>query len=381
MVSPRAMMLQIESPPPSRYTLTMGAGLLEKLSSVLQLSGFSKVAILTEEHVAPHWLETVQRGLGEEVPYFVTRAGENHKTLASLEAIWSWMTEIGLDRRSVLLNLGGGLLGDLGGFAASCFMRGIAFVQLPTTLLSQVDASVGGKVGINFQGLKNLLGSFQQPHAVVMDVRSFSTLSRREFLSGFAEILKHGLIRERSYFEEVSSSPILSTLKGPADQLLGELSEEQERHLIGWIERSCMIKADVVQRDEREGGLRKLLNFGHTVGHAFETTSYVAGHPLLHGEAVGLGMIVEAEIARLAGFLEDDAVGQIEAALEHVGLPTKLPFFPEDGILWPAMRADKKNVGGAMHWTLLKSLGEGIFDQRVEDTVVEAALERVRGER
>ncbi len=358
------------------YDLTVGAGILESLSSWLDVRGFSHIAVLTDTHVGPLWLEAVERGLGRSLPAWAMPAGEEHKTLASMEAIWLWMADMGMDRKSLLLNLGGGLVGDVGGFAASCYMRGVAFAQLPTTLLAQVDASVGGKVGINFLGLKNLLGSFQQPYAVCMDIRTFSTLPQRAFLAGVAEILKHGLIRDRGYFEEVAGFDFGVFCAG-CGGVVGPLEASVERVLVDWIERSCAIKADIVEADERESGVRKLLNFGHTVGHALETLSYTTDAPLLHGEAVGLGMIVEAEIAHLSGFLEASVVDAIAAALERVGLPTRLSFFPDNAALWSAMRADKKNVGAAIHWTLLRAVGEGVFDQFVREAIVEAALQRV----
>lgn len=359
------------------YDLVIGAGILESLPSWLDLRRFSQVAVLTDTNVGPLWLEAVERGAGRSLPVWSMRAGEEHKTLVSLEGIWSWMADIGMDRNSLLLNLGGGLVGDVGGFAASCYMRGVAFAQLPTTLLAQVDASVGGKVGINFRGLKNLLGAFQQPCAVGMDIRTFATLPRRAFLAGVAEMLKHGLIRDRAYFEEIAAYEF-GALGAKEGDVLGDWSEVAEQTWVDWIDRSCAIKAAIVEADERESGLRKLLNFGHTVGHALETLSYTADAPLLHGEAVGLGMIVEAEIARMAGFLEEGVVDTLVAVLERVGLPTRLGFLLDDGALWSAMRADKKNVRGAMRWTLLQSMGEGVFDQRVEDAVVEAALQRIR---
>jgi len=357
--------------------LVIGAGILESLSSWLDLRGFSQVAVLTDTNVGPLWLEAVERGAGRSLPVWSMRAGEEHKTLVSLEGIWSWMADIGMDRKSLLLNLGGGLVGDVGGFAASCYMRGVAFAQLPTTLLAQVDASVGGKVGINFRGLKNLLGAFQQPCAVGMDIRTFATLPRRAFLAGVAEMLKHGLIRDRAYFEEIAAYEF-GALGAKEGEALGELGDVAEQTWVDWIDRSCAIKAAIVEADERESGLRKLLNFGHTVGHALETLSYTADAPLLHGEAVGLGMIVEAEIASIAGFLDEGVVDTLVGTLERVGLPTRLGFLLDDGALWSAMRADKKNVRGAVRWTLLRSMGEGVFDQRVEDAVVEAALQRIR---
>jgi 3-dehydroquinate synthase len=344
------------------YAIWMGVDIIEQMGEIVEWKGISKVGILSDTQVAPLWLERLQSALPLASSAYLVEAGEASKELGILAGIWSWMQAEGMDRESVLLNLGGGMIGDLGGFAAACYLRGIRFLQIPTSLLAQVDASVGGKTGINLNGYKNHLGAFQQPWAVCIDTRYLTTLPQRERAAGMAEVLKHGLIADAAYFEEIAAWA-------------------HERNTPeGWlpmIRRSCEIKAQIVQADERESGRRKALNLGHTLGHAFESLSHDAGMPLLHGEAVGLGLLAEAQIAHLRGDLHERDVEAIKAALLRHQLPTRLPFSLDRAAMWRYLMADKKASGGRIGWVLLKQLGLCCIDQSVAPQLVEQAIESV----
>lgn len=355
--------LTLSSEQDPSYTIFFGHEEIAQFAQHIDISNYSRVAVISDTNVSPHWSAALTRALPIPHDTFVLPAGETNKTLSTLSTIWTSFQEMGLDRRSLVLNLGGGVIGDMGGFAASTYMRGIDFIQLPTTLLSQVDASVGGKVGINFSGVKNLLGTFQQPKAVFIDVATLRTLPLREFRSGFAEIVKHGLIQDEAYFQQLGHTPP---------------TPEDTETLLSWIKRSCEIKADVVQRDVREGGLRKILNFGHTIGHAIESHALHTTTPLLHGEAIALGMIAEAEISRSLGYIPASLVEHIEHTLQTLGLPTRLSSPYPRAVLEDMMLADKKNHRGTIRWTLLKRCGEAIFDQEVEDHHIDTALQRIQ---
>ncbi len=346
-----------------RYPIWIGHHLLHRLEELFNLDRYSNVTILSDTQIAPHWLAELRSGTLKDTGVCLLPPGESHKTMEAVQQIWSHLHKEGCDRHSLLLNLGGGVIGDLGGFAASTYMRGIDFLQIPTTLLSQVDASVGGKVGCNFAGVKNLVGAFNQPQGVLIDTELLRTLPQREYQSGWGEIIKHALIQDREYLDE-----ILAFKAGPPSS---------GSPLAAIIERSCRLKAAVIEQDEKESGLRKILNFGHTVGHALESLSHQTGQPLLHGEAVGLGMIAEAEISVASGYLQPSDVLLVEQALQHFNLPLRI----DEPIPWRALRAqmltDKKNVKGQMRWTLLAEVGQAIFDVQVEEDLVEQSVQRL----
>jgi len=340
------------------YPIFIGVGLLEKINSLIGITKYSKAVIVTDRNIPSSLVQNLQSALPIENSIVVLDSGEQNKDLDNVKEVWKILKDQGFDRKSLVINLGGGVIGDIGGFAASTFMRGIDFLQIPTTLLAQADASVGGKVGINFLGIKNLIGTFQQPIAVIIDVNTLSTLPQREFISGFAEIIKHGLIADEKYFKSV-------TAKKPQD-----FSQEE---LIEIIEKSCQIKVQFVSQDEKEGGRRKLLNFGHTIGHAVEALSQKTNHPLLHGETISIGMIVEGKISNLLDLLSDEEYKRLEQAIIHAGLPTETSGIKVHEIL-EKIKSDKKNEKGNTNWTLLKGIGKAIYNQKVEDLIVRKVL-------
>ncbi|MCB0339281.1 MAG: 3-dehydroquinate synthase [Bdellovibrionales bacterium] len=342
-----------------RYPIHIGSGALKQLPKIIDFSRYSSIVVITDDNLSKHWLAQLEEVLPEKAIAIVLAAGEFHKTIETVQQVWQKLAESESDRRSIILNLGGGVIGDLGGFVASTFMRGLDFVQIPTTLLAQVDASVGGKVGVNFAGVKNLVGSFAPPLAVCIDVDTLATLPLRQYRSGFAEVIKHGLIRDKAYFDLVSARTPDSF--GTED-------------LVRIVRRSCELKAEVVEKDERESGLRKILNFGHTIGHALEALSLSNGTPMLHGEAIGIGMVAEARISVLTKRISEVDLLQIEATLRNYELPTRMPFQLHLSDVLEKIKSDKKNIAGAAKWTLLERIGEASYDCAVDPQIVIDAI-------
>lgn len=335
----------------------IGTNLLADLATICQLAQYTNLFILTDEKIAEAVLPLVNN-LPKEPVIIRINAGEKEKTIDTVQYIWKKLQEHKCDRKSLLINLGGGVVGDMGGFVASTYMRGIPFIQVPTTLLAQVDASIGGKVAINFNGIKNLIGTFQQPKAVIIDTKTLDSLPDREFLSGFAEIIKHGLIADKEYFLQVTS-------KKPR-----EFSQEE---LATIIARSVEIKQSIAENDPTEMGQRKLLNFGHTIGHAIESIAQNTNKPLLHGEAVSIGMAAEARLSEANGLLSSADTLLIKTSLEKAGLPVVYHIENKD-LLLEKMQADKKNTGGKIMWTLLQQIGKGIYNQELSKEFIETEI-------
>lgn len=343
------------------YPIFIGKNLLTRISKMYQLEEYSKIIILTDKNIAPHLLNDILESLPKNTTSFILSPGEKEKNIDSLQHIWKHLLQSGADRKSLMINLGGGVIGDIGGFAASTYMRGIDFINIPTTILAQVDESVGGKTGFDFADIKNLIGTFNQPKAVIIDVNTIKTLPKREFISGFAEIIKHGIIKDKNYFKQVTS-------KRPLDFTQDEL--------IDIIKISCEIKASVIENDEKEKGLRKLVNFGHTIGHAVETISLETDEPLLHGEAVSIGMVAESYLSYQKGLLMYTEYEAIRDALLLSGLPTTIPNFQIDKLI-KKMKSDKKNQNGKINFTLIKNIGEGIINQIIDEETIRNTLSQL----
>lgn len=337
----------------NQYKVYIGSGILKKVSKLFNLDNFSKVIVIADKNIPTKYL-------GQFEKIFIP-SGEQSKNIETVELIWKKMLGLGCDRKTLIINLGGGVIGDMGGFAASCYMRGIKFLQVSTTLLSAVDASVGGKLGVDFGSVKNLIGLFNQPVGVIVDVDTFDSLPDREFISGFGEIIKHGIIADTDYFKLVTS-------KKPR-----EFSKEE---LVGIIKRSCEIKAQIILKDEKEEGNRKLLNFGHTIGHALEGCSLDTDNPLLHGEAVSIGMVAEAKISEELGLINEDIVNTIKKVLINTGLPITYSGYDRDKFL-SLLYKDKKAEKGKINWTLIKGLGDAAINQEVAENLVEKSLQYI----
>jgi 3-dehydroquinate synthase len=327
------------------YPIAIGRGLLDDADLLNRhIGGSGKVAIVTNTTVAPLYLDKVAgplRAAGREVVPIVLRDGEEFKNWESLNEVFDALLANKCDRKTTLVALGGGVVGDMTGFAAATYMRGVPFVQIPTTLLAQVDSSVGGKTGINHPLGKNMIGAFYQPRAVIADTATLDTLPDRELSAGLAEVIKHGAILDAPFFDWIEAN-------------IEKLVARDHAALAHAIARSCEIKADVVARDEREGGLRAVLNFGHTFGHAIEAgLGYGAW---LHGEAVGCGMVMAADLSRRLNLIDDAALERVRALVKAAGLPVVAPDLGIERWI-ELMEVDKKNEGGAIKFILLKPLG------------------------
>jgi 3-dehydroquinate synthase len=304
-------------------------------------------AIVTDENVAPHYLSTVQAALSSETRQahiVVIPAGEQHKTREQWASISDALLSRAFGRDTMIVALGGGVIGDLAGFVAATYMRGVPVIQIPTTLLSMVDASVGGKTAVDTPAGKNTVGAFHPPSLVVIDPTTLETLPRRDLISGLAEVIKHGVIGDASELDAVRS--IAPDLLGGGKLPMG---------IAPLIERSVRIKARVVAADERELGLRKILNFGHTIGHGVEAAS---DYSLLHGEAIAIGMIAEAELAERQSIAERGTRATIESALVAVNLPTRVPADLDHTRILALMQSDKKRRGNSLEYALPRRIGE-----------------------
>mgnify|MGYP001185085164 FL=1 len=336
------------------YPISIGAGILPQIGDQLDLLKFSnKVALVTNSLVGGHYGQTVidaVRNTGREVSVIQVPDGEVYKNNETLQLIYDTLIERGFDRSSGLIALGGGVIGDLTGYAAATFLRGIPFVQIPTSLLAQVDSSVGGKTGINHPLGKNLIGSFYQPRYVHIDVSVLDTLADREFAAGLAEVVKYGVIADADFFRwlEENVDPLLRHDPGA---------------LIHAVMMSCQIKANVVENDEKEQGLRAILNYGHTFGHAVET---LAGYGVIkHGEAVAIGMLIAAELSREKQFCTEQDVTRLHNLLCGFKLPVVPPDFEVEEYL-SVMQRDKKVKEGRLRMVLNRGVG-GADVQMVDD--------------
>ena len=326
------------------------------LSGLLEKNRYSKIAILTDGNTKRHCLPLVFGENRFEVGIIEIPAGELHKNIDTCQHIWQEMMRLGLDRRSLLINLGGGVVGDMGGFCAATYLRGIDFVQMPTTLLSQVDASVGGKLAVDFNFIKNSIGVFQNPKAVFVDPVFLKTLPESEIRSGFAEIFKHALIADAGQWSDLQKIKTLADVDWPV-------------HLVP----SLSIKQRIVEEDPTEKGIRKALNFGHTIGHAVESYSLQTDYPLLHGEAVALGIVCESWLShQLAGLPEADLMEIVTFVRRlYPPYPLKPEIFPQ---VLELMKKDKKNDSGRINFTLLSAIGQAVTDWYADPELIRESL-------
>ncbi len=356
--------LQVTLPPDSRdrgYPIHIGTDLLSAAELMTSLIGDRPVMVVTNEVVAPLYLDALRDALGRDraVTELLLPDGEQHKTLDTLATIMTAALRGQHERRSVFVALGGGVIGDMTGFAAACYQRGVDFLQVPTTLLAQVDSSVGGKTGVNHSLGKNMIGAFHQPLGVIIDINTLKSLPQREFAAGIAEVIKYGLIYDAQFFQWIIDATDSLANRDPAA-------------LSYAIERSCAIKADVVAADEREGGVRAILNFGHTFGHAIE---HVQGYGnWLHGEAVACGMLIAARISCAKGSLEAATVDELALLLKRFQLPLEAPADMDADSFLRAMSLDKKVAHGQIRYVLLSALGQAIVSADVSREDIAAAI-------
>ena len=341
------------------YDIHIGPGLLDRLGEFVGPLRPSRLLVVTDARVGPLYAARAQAALQRAAPVSVVElaGGETGKDMRAVEAVLDALLAAGADRASVVIALGGGVIGDIAGFAAAIYMRGIRFVQVPTTLLAQVDSSVGGKTGVNHPRGKNLIGAFHQPQAVVADTDTLRTLPSRELSAGLAEVLKHGLLADEEYFAQVTRD-------------LPRLLACEERPLAQAIVRSCEIKAAIVERDEKESGERALLNLGHTFGHAIEAlTGYGRW---LHGEAVGCGMCLAADLSQRLGLIARSDVEAVEEAVAAAGLPTRIEGLSRAAAL-ASMRGDKKAEAGEIRFIVLERIGRAV-QRSVPSQALDATL-------
>lgn len=334
------------------YPIHIGPGILSDGARIAQPLPQKKAAIITNETVAPLYLDILTASLsaqGVDTFPIVLPDGEEHKNWETLHRVYDELLYRRCERGTTLIALGGGVVGDIAGFAAATYQRGAPYIQVPTTLLAQVDSSVGGKTAVNHPLGKNMIGAFYQPRAVIADTDTLKTLSAREFAAGVAEVVKYGLIRDPAFFEWL-------------EQNMGRLLRRDPETLTRAIEASCRHKAEVVAGDERETGARALLNFGHTFGHAIETG--VGYGEWLHGEAVAAGMVLAARLSEKMGLLDHGDVTRIRAALAAADLPVDAPALGLERYL-DLMGHDKKVERGRMRFILLRRIGDAFISDRV----------------
>ena len=352
------------------YDIVLYPGVLatvgDRLSSI---TASPKIGVVTDTHVASRYLQGTLRSLckaGYDPTPIILPPGERTKTLGTIAKILDVLARHKFERQSLLLALGGGVIGDVTGFAAAIYQRGIPFVQVPTTLVAQVDSSVGGKTGVDHRLGKNLIGAFYQPRAVLIDPLTLRTLPRREWIAGLAEVIKYGIIADEEFFAFL-------------EREIPALLKLDEVPVIHAIKRSCEIKAHVVASDERESNRRRILNYGHTIGHALESLSGYRG--LIHGEAVGVGLVQEADLACHMGLCRRDVVERIESLVQRAGLSEQISQ-ASFASLWGAMQHDKKVIGGQVIGVWPVRIGEVVI-QPIEQQVCAAWFKRkhVRGNR
>ena len=343
------------------YQIRIGPNLLEQTGNILKELGLkNRVVIITNPSIKGLYGNKLQAALkssGYESTIVEVAEGEEHKSLAEAGKLYTQLSEVKAERSTPILALGGGVIGDLAGFVAATYMRGVPLVQIPTTLLAQVDSSIGGKTAVNHEGLKNNIGTFYQPKVVLSDISTLRSLPEAEMENGLAEAIKYGVIRDNELFGIIENN--LAKLKKADKALCEEI-----------VFRCAGIKADLVEKDERDVGIRNILNYGHTTGHGIET---VSDFKIAHGQAVAIGMAAAATISHKKNILASGDLDRIKSVIVNAGLPVKVPPF-EVGKIIQAMQHDKKRVEGKNRFILPKSIGEVFMTDEVTDSMVESVL-------
>ncbi len=347
------------------YSILVGEGLLGRAAEeILALGPWSSAIVVTHPGLASPYADPIVSGLcgrGLAASMVLIPAGERYKNLAAVSRLYDAFLSARLDRRSVVVAVGGGVLGDVVGFASATYLRGIAYVQVPTTLLAQVDSSVGGKTGVDLARGKNLVGAFHQPRLVLADIATLRTLPRRELRAGLAEVVKYGIIHDESLFRRLRET-------------MPQLLRRSSGALVDVVRRSCEIKAEVVSADETEAGLRAILNFGHTIGHALEAVTHYRRYR--HGEAIAIGMVSACLIGEEVGVTPPKVTGAVEQTLSAAGLPTAFPADIDPHNVLAAAATDKKARAGKLHFVLAREIGSVFVTPDVSENAVLSALRR-----
>ncbi len=341
--------------------IVYGEEIYDFLNKTIQEAQYSKIFILVDTNTNEHCLPSFLYGLATEVPFEIIEieAGEPHKNIETCVGIWEALTALQADRKSLFINLGGGVITDLGGFVAATFKRGIDFIHVPTTLLAMVDAALGGKTGVDLGVLKNQIGMFQPPKAILIYDQFLTTLPQNQMRSGLAEMLKHGLIQDPIYWKQ-----------------LNHLEDLNEHNLLDLIQTSVKIKTAIVTNDPFEQNIRKALNFGHTIGHAIESYFLALNPttPVLHGEAVAAGMIIESYLSYKKELIDFSTYENIKKGIDQYFAPLPLNHENIEAIL-PYLLHDKKNIGQKIKFVLLQEIGQFVLDQNCEDALIQEAFE------
>ena len=342
------------------YEIRIGSGLLANSAELVPWASGQQVLIISNEIVAPLYLDTLKQALSPKaVEEIILPDGESTKNLGTVERIFDKMLEIPLQRSATVIALGGGVIGDMAGFSAACYQRGVSLIQVPTTLLSQVDSSVGGKTGVNHPRGKNMIGAFYQPQRVLIDLATLATLEPRQFSSGMAEVIKYGLINDHEFF-------------GWLEDNIDRVNGQQEPALEYIVEQSCINKANIVEQDERESGVRALLNLGHTFGHAIETATDYSSW--LHGEAVALGLVMAMHMSFEQGWLDISDVERAKSLLERAGLAVEPSGDFSAAQLKRLMKLDKKVQDGKIRLVLMKAIGQSFVTGNYDESALDRTL-------
>lgn len=333
------------------YPVMIGNQNLDQIGEIIKrlLPDTVRTFVISDTNVFSIYGEKVMSSLKDaqlKPAYEIIPPGEENKNLIVASYFYDELVEHQMDRSSLILSLGGGVVGDLAGFVAATFMRGVKFVQLPTTLLAQVDSSIGGKVAVNHEKGKNLIGTFYQPEFVLTDISTLKTLEKDEIISGMAEIIKHGMILDKDYFDFIDSN-------------ISEILDLKPAFLIQLVSRSCQLKGSVVKKDEKEAGYRKILNFGHTIGHALEVLTEYKKYK--HGEAVAIGMVYNCKLAHEMGLIDNNVIDRLINLLDKFGLPTRIPKNIKSDQIFETIKKDKKSFKNKIPMVLPNSLGEVII--------------------
>jgi len=348
------------------YPIYIGGDLLGRTDLLAPHLCGRQALVVTNEVVAPLYLDKVLASLsGYQHESVILPDGEQFKTLDTVNALFDALLKRRFNRKATLIALGGGVVGDITGFAAACYQRGICYIQIPTTLLAQVDSSVGGKTGVNHPLGKNMIGAFHQPKCVIADTDSLATLDARQFAAGLAEVIKYGLIRDVEFYHWLMAN-------------MGALMAREPAALAYAIERSCRNKATVVAADEREAGTRALLNLGHTFGHAIETATHYSSW--LHGEAIAVGMLMAADLSCRLGWLGPQEVERLTALLHKAQLPTRAPAGLGSEQFLELMAVDKKIMDGGLRLILLKGIGNAVISEDFDHTLLVQTLDQFRAQ-
>jgi len=362
----RSIKVNLDKKVLSSYEIRIGKDIIDRMALIIAKSHKAgHYVMITDNCVGSLYGKKLLSSLkdaGLNVHMIEFPAGEASKNINTVLDIAGNLLKLEADRETCLIALGGGVVGDITGFVASIFMRSVPYIQIPTTLIAQVDSSIGGKTGVDLPHGKNLLGTFYQPCAVFADLGFLDTLPEKEFNNGLAEIIKYGAIDDEKMFRTLESNMEAIKLKDP-------------KYLLGLVENCCQIKKSIVEIDEKEQGLRRILNFGHTLGHALETISQ---YTITHGEGVALGMIAAARLSEKMGYLKGNETKRIEALIRSAGLPGKIPkSFAGDSII-PLLRMDKKKKGDIIHFVLLKKIGMPFISGSIEPKLITAVIEEMK---